>query len=85
MHFSFNGEIYKQIGTVAMGFILGPILEKIFLVELENIIIPRLENEIKKWKGYVGETICFAKVDSTNLIYTTLNSSHSNIKFRSSR
>ena len=33
------------------------------------------------WKRYVDVTICFAKMDTTNLILTTLNSFHNNIKF----
>ena len=66
-HFGFNGEIYEHINSVAMGFPLGPIQANIFMVELENIIMPHLENEIKRWNGYVGETICSAKMDSTNI------------------
>lgn len=80
-HFSFNDEIYEHIDSVAMGFLVGPILTNIFMVELENIIILPLENAIKKWKIYLGETIFFAKVDSASLILTILNSIHSNIKF----
>lgn len=80
-HFSFNDEIYEHIDSVAMGLPVGPILTNIFMVELENIIILRLENAIKRWKIYLGETICFAKVDSANLILTILNSIYINIKF----
>ena len=80
-HFSFDDETYEHIDSVAMGLPVGPILTNIFMVELENIIILRLENAIKRWKMYLGETIYFAKVDSANLILTILNSIYINIKF----
>ena len=80
MHFSFNGEIYVQIDDVAMGSTLGPKLTNIFMVGLENIIIPRLENEIKMWKRYVDDTTCFVEFDSANLMLTILNSFNNNIK-----
>ena len=35
IEFSFNNEIYKQIGGVAMGSPLGPILANIFVGYLE--------------------------------------------------
>ena len=33
------------------------------------------------WKRYADTTICYAKVNSTNLMLTALNSFHNNIKF----
>ena len=63
-----------------MGSTLGPKLTNIFMVGLENIIIPRLENEIKMWKRYVDDTTCFVKFDSANLMLTILNSFNNNIK-----
>ena len=64
-----------------MGSPLGTILAIFFMVEVENTIIQRLENKVKILKRFVDNTIYFAKVDSTNLILTTLNSFRSNIKF----
>ena len=51
------------------------------MVELKNAIIPHLENKIKMWKRYVNDTICFAKIDSTNQVLTALNNFHRIIKF----
>ena len=75
LYFSFNGEIYVETDGVAM------VLANISMVELKNTIMTRLENKIKMWKRYVDDKAGFAKVDSRNLILTTLNSFHSNIKF----
>ena len=33
------------------------------------------------WKRYIYDKICFAKVNSMDLMLTTLNNFHSNIKF----
>lgn len=66
-----------------MGSPLGPILANFFKVEVENTVIQRLENKVKILKRYVDDTIFFAKVDSTNLLLTTLNSFQSDIKFNS--
>ena len=63
-----------------MGSPLGPILANIFMVELEKIIIPKLEREVKLWRRFVDDTICFAKMDSLNYILLTINSFHKNIK-----
>ena len=81
LHFIFNGEIFIQIDGVTMGSPLGPILANIFMVELEKIIIPKLEREVKLWRRFVDDTICFAKMDSLNYILLTINSFHKNIKF----
>ena len=57
VHFTFNGEIYIQIDGVAMGSPLGPVLANIFMVELEKIIIPKLEKDVKLWRRFVDDTI----------------------------
>ena len=64
-----------------MGSPLGLVLANTFKVELENTVIPPLENKIKMWKRYVDNTICYAKKSSINLMLTTLNSFHNNTKF----
>ena len=72
-----------------MGSPLRLVPANIVMVEFENTSIPQLETKIKMWKRYVDDTICFAKVDSTNLILTTLNSfqiiSNSIVKLKKSQ
>ena len=42
VHFTFNEEVYKQTDGVTMGSPLGPVFADIFMVELENNIVPVL-------------------------------------------
>ena len=64
-----------------MGSPLGPVIANIFMVELEKILIPKLDKEVKLWRRFVDDTICFVKMDSLNFILLTINSFHKNIKF----
>ena len=48
--------LYTQSDGVALGSSLGPILANIFMVELENEIIPTLP-ELILWKRYVDDTL----------------------------
>ena len=48
VHFSFNNYIYIQIDGVAMGSPLGPVIANMFMVELENVLVPKLNYHVKK-------------------------------------
>ena len=43
VQFTLNNEIYVQNDRVAMRSPLGPILANVFMLELENTLIPRLQ------------------------------------------
>ena len=64
-----------------MGSPLGPVLANIFMVELEQNIIPTLSKDISLWKRYVDDTICFVNSNRISHVLESLNSFHSNIKF----
>ena len=80
VHFSFNNDIYIQSDGVAMGSPLGPVLANIFMVKLENDVIPTLSN-LTLWKRYVDDTIAVIKNGEMNNILQKLNSFHPFIKF----
>ena len=80
-HFTINNKRYLQVDGVAMGSPPGPVLTNIFMVELEQNIIPTLSNDILLWKRYVDDTICFIKLTAINKALETLNSYHTNIEF----
>ena len=47
---------------------------------LENTLIPRMHQHVKKWRRYVDDT--FAYVKNESIVYVlTLNSFHPNISF----
>ena len=70
-----------QLNGVSMGSPLGPVSANIFMVELEQNIVPILSNHILFWKRYVDNTICFIKLTSLNKVLGTLNSYYKNIRF----
>ena len=59
-----NNEIYVQNDRVAMGSPLGRILANVFMVELENTLVPRLHQHVKKWRRYVDDTFAYVKNES---------------------
>ena len=56
LHFRFNGEIYIQIDGVAMGSPLGQLLAHIFMISLEETVLPNVYNYLCYWKRYVDDT-----------------------------
>ena len=81
VHFTFTNEIYIQNDGVVMGSPLGPILAGIFMVELENTLVPKLKQHIKNWRRYVDDTFVYVKNDSIEYVLSVLKSFQPNIKF----
>ena len=80
VHFSFNNNIYIQIDGVAMGSPLGPVLANIFMVELESVLFPKLNDHVKKWRRFVDDTFVYNKRGSIEYVLSMINSFHDNIK-----
>ena len=72
-------QTYVQTDVVAMDSPLGPVLANIFMIELENSLLPNLIKYITFWKRYVDDAICFAKKETTEFIISVLNSFDKNI------
>ena len=51
-----------------------------FLSQLENNIVPVLQENVSLWKRYVVDTICFVKIGTINYITRILNNFDPNIK-----
>ena len=47
VHFTFGGKTFVQSGGIAMVSQLGPVLADIFVVELENTLVPTLTEYMK--------------------------------------
>ena len=81
VHFTFNNELYIQNDGVAMGSLLDPILEGIFMIELENMLVSKLKQHIKNWIRYAGDTFVYVKNGSVEYVLSVLEKFRPNIKF----
>ena len=50
--FTYNDKIQIQEDAVAMGSPLGPLLLKIFMILLEEAILPTIKKHVADWKWY---------------------------------
>ena len=50
VHFTYDNKVYQQNDGVAMGSPLGPVLSGIFMVELENSLVPTLNESMTLWQ-----------------------------------
>ena len=57
VYFTLNEEVYKQAYGVALELLISPVLAGIFIVELENNILPGLQENLSFRKRYVDDTI----------------------------
>ena len=81
VYFTYNRKIFVQTNDVAMGLALRPVLADIFMIELEETLLPDIYIlYIKFWKRYVDDTISSVKISSTNHILSLLNSLDENIQ-----
>ena len=80
VHYIFESRIYVQTDGIALGSPLGPVLADIFMIQLENSLLPNLTNYITFWKQYVDDTICFVKTATAEFITSVLNSFDKNIQ-----
>ena len=81
MHFTFDGKVCQQTDGACMGSPLGPVLANVFMVYLEETIVPKLQNSMPAWRRYVDDTFTLVKKGKLNEIITTLNNFHPNISF----
>ena len=81
VHFAFESRIYVQTDFVATGSHLGAVLADIFMIELENSLLPNLTKYITFWSRYVDDKICFVKISTTEFIISLLKRFDKNIQF----
>ena len=60
---------------------LGPEIARIYMVELERTLLPRLTEYMTPWKRYIDDTIATIKLRSIDLVLMILNTFHKSIKF----
>ena len=81
LHFTFDGKIYRQTDGVCMGSPLGPVLANVFMVYLEETIVPQLQTSMPTWRRYVDDTFTLVKKGKKDEVIATLNNFHPNMKF----
>ena len=64
-----------------MGSSLGPLLANIFMISLEEKVLPKVSNYLCYWKRYVDDTYAYVVPEKIGFILKELNSYHPNIKF----
>ena len=70
---------------VTLGSPLGLILANVFMVKLENTLVPWLNQHVKKSWHDVDDTFAYVKNESIDYVLTTLNSFHPSISFGNER
>ena len=64
-----------------MGSLLGPVIANMFMVERETTLIPKLEQHVQKWRGFIDDAFVYVKIGSVEYVLSVFNSLHKNIKF----
>ena len=60
---------------------MGPVLANIFMVHLEETMIPRLSEKMSSWCRYVDDTFTFIKDGEIENVQQALNDFHPDINF----
>ena len=60
--FSYGGKIYIQIDGVAMGSPLDPVLANIFMISLEEAVLPSIKKHVAHCKRYVNDTHAYISI-----------------------
>ena len=72
-YFKFNGEIYIQCDGVAMDSPLGPLSANVFMISLEENILPKLQSYLYNWRTMLCG--CLTNVTQIHKIVTMCSTS----------
>ena len=51
------------------------------MAELENTLVPKLEQHVQNWRGYIDDTFVYVNNGFTDHVLPVLETFHPNIKF----
>ena len=74
VHFTYNNRSLSTKRWGCYGVTTGSVLSGIFMVKLENSLVPTLNESITLWQRFVGNTITVVKNDSIAYVLDQLNS-----------
>ena len=66
---------------VSGGFNIGPSNSQHIMVELESVLVPKLNNHVKRCRPFVDDTFVYIKGVSIENVLSVINSFHGNITF----
>ena len=55
---------------------LRPVIANIFKVELETSLVPKLEDQVKKWRRFLDDAFVYVNNGSAVYVLSVLNSFH---------
>ena len=64
-----------------MGSPLRPLFANIFMISLEENILPKLESHLWNWRRYIDDIFAYVLPEKIDSIIHEINSYHSNMKF----
>ena len=74
-------KIHIQIGCIAIGSPLEPVIANIFMVELEDSLVPKLSDYVEKRRRFVDDTFAYVKNGSVEYVLSILRSFQKKVKF----
>ena len=80
-YFSFQGRFYEQTEGAAMGSPISPLVENLFMEDLEVQAIRTSTTPPTLWKRFVDDTFTIIKKNNRDSFLQHLNSIYPNIKF----
>ena len=80
-HFTYGAKFYIHKDGVAMGSPLCTLLANIFMISLEEAILPSIKKQVEHWKRYVDDTHAYIDPTEIEFVLEKLNSYHPNIQF----
>ena len=83
-YFVFDGELYQQVDSVAMGSPLGPTLANTFIIHYGDIWLQNCSLECKPsyYKRYVDDIFVFESETQVELFKNFMNTCNSKMKFK---
>ena len=82
VHFTYDEKNDTQKDGVAMGSPLGLPLANIFMISLEEAILPSIKKQYTHWKRYVDETRAYIDASKIKFVLEKLNNHQPNIQFK---
>ena len=80
-HFTYDGKIYIQIDGVATGLPLGSLLVNIFVISLEEALVPSIKKHAAYWKKHINDTHAYIDPSKIEFFLEKLSSYYYNIQF----